>query len=275
MLKKSLLLIALSIGLSTELVLTNLVAVARPTSRPTRSTSVVRPGNNKKARRGSILGFNVPKIRASGNREGGAARGEGCGQDADLKAITPPAPKDWDVTKAPIENTISDHPTFFVNVPESSAKQVEFVLRDGDEQELVRETIDIGSSKGLIAYTLPKSFKGLEVGKKYVWRFSLLCNAQDRSGNPKVSALVQRIEPSQQVAQELAEATDDLDRLSIYSNNGFWHETLKTLVDLRAANPNNQDLAKSWENVFQSVGFKALAQEPVFLLTGVSSDSLD
>jgi hypothetical protein len=265
MLKKPLLLIALALGLSTDLVLTSLVAVAKPASRP----AVTRTTNNKPARRG-ILRFKVPKVRASGNREGGAARGA-CSPD-EISAVLPPRPKDLEVTKAPVESTVSDHPTFFVNVPQTSAKEAEFLLRDENDEELLREKINIESATGLIAYQLPKSFKGLEVGKKYIWRFSLVCNQDDYSANPRTSAWVQRIEPTTQVAEQLAAATDELDRLAVYAEYGFWQETLKTLVDLRAANPNDQDVATNWTSVLQSVGLESLTQKPVYQLTGVPSD---
>ncbi|HLO86354.1 MAG TPA: DUF928 domain-containing protein [Nostocaceae cyanobacterium] len=266
MLKKSLLLIALTLGFSTDVLLTNLVAVAKPAS----NVSVTRTRNNNKTGRRGILGFKVPKVRPSGNREGGAARGACSPQD--ISAVLPPRPKNLEITKAPVDSTLSDHPTFFVNIPQSSAKQAEFLLKDENNEELLREDIDLGSSNGLVSYTLPKSFKGLEVGKKYIWRFSLLCNQDDRSANPRTSAWIQRVEPSPQVAQQLQAAIDDLERSAIYAEFGFWQETLKSLVDLRVANPNDQTIAESWNNVLKSVELASLAQKPVFQVTGVPSD---
>lgn len=273
MLKKSLLAIALSLGISTNLVITSLVAVAESTS-----NTVTTKQNTKQLRRRNPvrrggLSFKVPKIRPSGNREGGAQRGS-CAEE-DITAVLPPRPKNMDITKMPVESTISSHPTFFVNVPKTDTQEALFVLRNTNNDVLLKEYVKLNAKGGIIAYALPKSFKGLEVGQKYIWRFSLVCNRDDNSGNPRTSAWVQRIEPTTAVAEKLKAAKDDRSRLEIYAENGFWQNTLKTLADLRATNPNDVNIESDWQSVLASVDLSSLAEQPVISVTGIPSDEID
>jgi hypothetical protein len=215
------------------------------------------------------LRFRVPNIRASRNREAGAARGSCAAPNEDITAVLPLQPKTVAKTKIPVELTVSSHPTFFINIPKNTATSAEFWLKNEDKTVLVKEEIDLtNKNTGIIAYTLPKSFKGLEAGKKYVWRFSLLCDPVDRSGNPGTSGWVERTEPSTTVARQLKTAKTLDERAAIYANNGYWQDTLKALTDLRTANPNDTDIVASWNNVLTSVGLKSLAEKPVYELTG-------
>ncbi|HLP88487.1 MAG TPA: DUF928 domain-containing protein [Nostocaceae cyanobacterium] len=279
MLKKSLLAIALSLGLSANLAITGLVAVAESTSNTVttkQNTKQVRrnPVRRNTVRRGG-LPFKTLGGRATGNREGGAQRGS-CTQDQAITALLPPTPQGIEETKMPVEVTVSDHPTFFVNVPATNAKEALFVLRNDKDDVLLKEYIKLNNTKsGIIAYKLPKSFKGLEVGQKYIWRFSLLCNRDDNSGNPRTSAWVQRIEPTAAVAGQLQAAKDELDRFSVYASNGFWQDTLKTLTDLRAANPSDEIVQENWQSILDSVNLSSLVDQPVISLTGIPAEDYD
>jgi hypothetical protein len=265
--KKLLLIILLALGLSTNVVLTNIVAVANPAA-----NIRVRERNHKKPVRRSILEFKAPKERPTANREGGEPAGECLPSRKNLNALLSPRPKNLEINKTPVEITLNSHPTFFVHFEQSPIKQAEFLLRDENSEILLREDIDLYSTNGIISYSLPKSFKGLEVGKKYKWRFSLFCSRIDRSANPKIGAWIQRVEPSKLVAKQLAAAKDDFQRSVIYAENGFWHETIKSLTDLRAANPNDKIITESLRNVLKSAGLESLANKPVIQVTGVPSE---
>jgi hypothetical protein len=165
----------------------------------------------------------------------------------------------------PVELTIRERPTFFVNVPNTSAKLVAFLLRDETgKQVLVDKVLPLQATKGILAYTLPADFQGLEVGKTYRWRFSLLCDptGEDRSGDVNASGWVKRIDVPPAVAQKLETATE-IDRVAVYAENGYWQDTLKALLDLRIANPNDASLVNDWSSIFQSANLPLLAKQPV------------
>ncbi|YAF95403.1 MAG: DUF928 domain-containing protein [Nodularia sp. CChRGM 3473] len=265
MLKKSLLLLVLGLTLSSDLLLTTSAATAVPVLRTAQQRRFT-------PRRRSLLRFKVPGIRGSRNLEAGAARGQCTPQE--ISAVLPAEPKAMKTREIPIELTLSDRPTFFVNVPQTTAAQALFLLRNeaGDEI-LLEKTLNLTASNGILSYTLPADFSGLKVGQKYRWRLSLLCDPTggDRSGDPVASGWIERVEPSAIVAQQLQSATNK-QRVLIYADNGYWHDTLKTLADLRAANPSDMTLVRDWLDLFQSVGLSELANRPVIPLnTGTAS----
>ncbi|MBH8566321.1 DUF928 domain-containing protein [Nostoc sp. CENA67] len=258
MLKKTLLLLTLGLTLSTDFLLTTVAATAIPAN--TIAQRFV-------PRRRSLLRFKVPNIRGSRNLESGAARGECSPQE--ISAVVPAKPVTMASTDLPVQLTLSDRPTFFVSVPQTSATQAAFLLQNetGDEI-LLEKTVPLNANKGIMSYTLPADFPGLKVGQKYSWRFSLLCDPTggDRSGDPVTSGWIQRVQPTATVTQQLQTATNR-QRVFIYADNGYWNDTLKTLADLRATNPSDLTLLRDWVDLFKSVGLDAIANQPIIQLS--------
>jgi len=249
----------LSLVLFTVIVLPTVV-IAQSTN-----VSQTTTGYQRKHRR-SLLRFKVPGIMGSGNLEAGAARGA-CSQD-EIKSVLPPKPATMKNMQIPVELTVSDHPTFFIDVPKTSTNQATFVLQnDAGEVVLPEKKLRLTTTPSIVSYTLPQDFQGLVVGHKYRWYFSLTCDPVngDRSGDATTGGLIQRVAPSQEVAQELRAGTSR-DRVAIYADNGYWYDTLKTLADLRVGNPKDQNLGSDWSNLFHSVGLDKMAQLPVVQL---------
>lgn len=268
MLKKSLLLITLSLTLCTDLLVTTLAVSAKP-ARTTTTKVKPQPSRpaSKPARR-RILGFKVPRVRTSANLEAGAARGNGTCASQPISAVLSPKSLAMEKTKVPVEITVSDRPTFFVNVPETSATQASFLLKDDKNQILLERTLSLTSTSGILAYTLPADFEGLKANKQYTWRLSLLCDpkGEDRSGDAKAAGWIELKPLTGQIAKNFEAATDPIDRAAIYADNGYWQDTLKAIADLRAANPNDPDLASNWSALFKSVYLPKLAEQPVIQL---------
>jgi non-ribosomal peptide synthetase component E (peptide arylation enzyme) len=76
---------------------------------------------------------------------------------------------------------------------------------------------------------------------------------------------IQRVAASEEVIKQL-QTENPRDRVAIYAENGYWSDTLKTLVDLRAANPNDSSLWSDWSDLFKSVGLEAIAKQPISTL---------
>ena len=52
-------------------------------------------------------------------------------------------------------------------------------------------------------------------------------------------------------------------RVTLYATNGFWHDALTTLAELRSANPGDATLSRDWVSLLHSVGLDAIATEPI------------
>ncbi|HLO86352.1 MAG TPA: DUF928 domain-containing protein [Nostocaceae cyanobacterium] len=266
MLKKSLLPITLIFGLSTNLFLSSLVATAKPQGYNTRNpnSQPVKPAVTKTYPR---FRFKVANPREWRNREGGDPVATCVPQDP--SAVVPQIKNDSPRWKLPVELTLSDRPTIFVNAYATPTKKARFILREeGNNNILLDETLSLTIEKGIVAYTLPANFSGLEIGKTYKWRFSAICDFEDRSGDSKVFGLIKRVKPSAKIAQQLAGTKTDRERALIYAENGYWHDTVKALLDLRVANPQDRSLIQDWWDLFRSVGLQSLEKQPVVQIQG-------
>ncbi|MBD0306612.1 MAG: DUF928 domain-containing protein, partial [Microcoleus sp. T1-bin1] len=82
------------------------------------------------------------------------------------------------VPKNKIARTVSDYPTFFFYLPQTEAELAEFILEDESGKEIYQQDLTIKNLSGVIGVSIPANTNvpPLEVGKKYTWVFSLVCN---------------------------------------------------------------------------------------------------
>lgn len=209
------------------------------------------------------LNFRVRNIRPSHNRTAGASRtGQGdCipkSQMSMAKALLP---------SSNVGLTVSENPTFFVNLPSTSAKSAEFILFDSTNEVVYATTFALSTTPGVVSFTLPKDNNGqsvLEAGKRYHWVFSVICNPTDGGQNIEIIGEIERQQLNTPTGnQSQRRASRNL--LSLYAENGWWYDTVATLAELRQANPNDAELKADWKSLLQSVGGldQSIAQSPL------------
>jgi len=161
--------------------------------------------------------------------------------------------------------TVAAYPTFFYYLPETSTRQVEFLLVDEEERELYSTTLAVSGEPGVIGLSLPsdEGIPPLEVGRSYHWYFSIVCNPGefDKSRDPIVEGWIRRVELSSTLLAEKLEGATLRDRAALYAADGIWYETISTLAELRQTNPGDRALASTWSNLLHSVGLGHIAQE--------------
>lgn len=201
------------------------------------------------------VNFKPPSVTAPGNRQGGTHRGNGA-CPAGL-SITPLVP----VSNIGLTN--SESPTFFAYVPQTSA-QIEFTLLTEKEDEVVYETAFKIDKPGIVGVTVPAAGKpqSIEVDKRYVWSFSMICDQNDRSADLVVRGWVKRIEAQPNIPSDLANP-DPMTLVNIYAKNGIWYETVTTLAQLRRQTPTDSMLTAQWAKLLQSQGLESIADKPL------------
>jgi hypothetical protein len=180
-----------------------------------------------------------------------------CGRDSQL-SLTPLVPKNK------IGRTVSDYPTFFFYLPQTEAELAEFILQDESGNLIYEQALTIKNLSGVIGVIIPANtnLPPLEVGKRYTWVFSLVCDPEDRSSDHLEIGIVRRVEVSANILREL-ETADPRQKTFIYAQNGIWQDALSNLGAARRANPNDADLAADWESLLDSVRLGAIAKEPI------------
>jgi hypothetical protein len=201
------------------------------------------------------LNFKAPRRGAPTITAGGATRGS-C--QTGTKMLTPLVPKDQ------VGLTFSARPSFFLYIPSSETKTIDFLLLTGDGTEVIYQKVfTLAGSSGVVRFDLPTDAPALQTGKQYYWYFTLNCDpAKGPSGNPGVEGMIERVTPDAAIAKQLATAKPG-DRPSIYAESGIWYETLTSLADLRQKTPADSKLMDDWKTLLQSVGLEAVATEPL------------
>jgi len=186
------------------------------------------------------------------------------GCDAQVTALMP---------ENKIGRTVFDYPTFFFYLylpkteeteAETRVKLAEFILKDESDKQIYQQNLTISNLSGVIGVSIPadKNVPPLEVGKKYTWTFTLICNPDDRSGDKVESGVVRRVELSADILGEL-ETADPRQKTVIYAREGIWQDAVSNLAAARRANPNDTDLAADWKSLLDSVKLDQIAKEPI------------
>jgi hypothetical protein len=171
--------------------------------------------------------------------------------------------------------TAAENPTIFWNMPQivpadAPAPAVQFVLKDASDQEVYSATYPLAkSATGVVGAPGIMSLKvaniyPLEVGQKYHWQLTLMCDAigPDRSQDIWVDGQIMRVAPSPNLVSRVQQASPQ-DRVALYADEKLWYETLDALVELRRAQPNDPGLADAWDKLLSSIGLTEIAQEPI------------
>lgn len=170
-----------------------------------------------------------------------------------LVALIPPANRGL---------TIAERPTFFFYVPGTSAKTAEFVLEDNDAKQVVAMQVKLSGTAGVVSLTPPPTAPALRNGQTYRWIFSLVCSEEGDLRDPLVTGKVQRIQPTADLTNRLANASP-LEQVKLYAAAGIWYEAITQLAALRQTQPNDPKLAEAWRTLLDSVGLNAIVPAPL------------
>ncbi len=233
--------------------------------------------------------FSLPRTSGPGapvNTQGGGTRGP-CFEGVKKPVALVPAPQMGETTG--IGETVAEYPTIFWYMPKISPKDAEapaidFVLKVSDKQQdlgkpmpiiysakyaLAKSDEGVVGTPGIMSLSLaPSNFPSLsplEIDKEYYWELATSCNYTDSDlgDNIYVDGRLKRVEPDPTLARRIQQATPE-QRVALYAEKRLWYNTLASLVELRRANPNDQNLADAWDKLLSSAGLDVISKEPLF-----------
>jgi hypothetical protein len=182
--------------------------------------------------------------------DGGATRGRSCLKKPEsLKPLTP---------ANIVGTTVSERPTFFLYVPDSTAKTLEFnIFAVGETENLYEGKLPMPKESGIISFTLPENAPPLKINQTYQWSISMICNNEDFSANPRVSSWVERIEADSSLLKNL-ERSNSRNLAAIYGEAGIWNEGLNAIAKQRCIEPNNLLVRMKWRQFLESAGLNEM-----------------
>ena len=161
--------------------------------------------------------------------------------------------------------TVASRPTLFVYVAETTAKTANFALYlEGNPNEIYQMAIPLVAAPGIVRIDLPEAAPVLQVGQKYEWDFSLVCDPNDPSADYWLSGSITRTLPNPKIEENKEEFGEpSLALANLYGKSGIWYDTLTTIADLRRSQPENTTYAAAWEQLLDAVGLGEISTKPL------------
>mgnify|MGYP006272054867 CR=1 FL=1 len=158
--------------------------------------------------------------------------------------------------------TVAEHPTFFLYVPETSAKEIFFSLVDENNNTQYQTKIPITNKGSIIAFKLPDSAPALAVDKNYQWTFIVIGEQGLRPDSPGVQGGIKRIQPNSTLIGEL-QNKNLLERAAVYAKHGIWYDTIASLAAAKNSDSDSGNIAPIWQDLLASVGLQEIANKPL------------
>ncbi|MBD1893197.1 DUF928 domain-containing protein [Coleofasciculus sp. FACHB-129] len=163
-----------------------------------------------------------------------------------------------------------EHPTVWVYLPETSARQMVLSVREENSQPHSQRFLPITGESGIVGIPLDENVPPLETDKSYQWAVVLVCGDRPSPNDPFVTAWVRRVVPS----GKMNNPQKALERAAWYGEQGLWYDALTALAEARRSAKRccaslsqlvDPAFTKIWADFLTqpSVGLGAFANEPL------------
>ena len=162
--------------------------------------------------------------------------------------------------------TTAAHPTLWFYTPYTKTQSIPAdltVVEDSGSFAIVIPPIPVQlpNKPGIIAVRIPPSAPALEIGKRYRWALTLNCaSSTTASDKIQVEGVIVREAPTAAATAELATAKG-IQKAAIYAGNGFWHDALDILAELRQKNIADPTLKSDWQSLLESMMLSGSSKE--------------
>jgi hypothetical protein len=154
--------------------------------------------------------------------------------------------------------TVAERPTFWMYLPQTSAKKVVLSLQTEDALSHFQWSFPVPITAGIVSLQPPADAPPLKIGQTYQWAVVLVCGERPSPNDPAIAAWVKRVSPAQSIPQSTA-----LSQAAWYGEQGLWYDMLTALGKELRSQPTNPDLTDIWANVLKSEGLEIVAMEPL------------
>jgi hypothetical protein len=195
--------------------------------------------------------YKPPLRGAPGGRVGGGTRGMP-GRDIFVLAVLAP-----DHTGL----TTTEQPSLFWFISAATSLPVELTISDPNKVEPVLEArVPPAVERGVHRLRLADFGVRLAPGVTYQWSVTVVPDPARRSRDILASGMIQRVEPSVELASRQA-AAPDLDAVRLYAENGLWYDALDAVSQLMESAPGDQMARRYRAALLQQVGLGELSEQ--------------
>ncbi|MDZ8226756.1 DUF928 domain-containing protein [Nostoc sp. ChiVER01] len=194
------------------------------------------------------LQFKPPNNGAPGGNRSGSSGNTGS------RPICPTVEKDITalIPKTNWANTLAERPTFWFYIPYERGR-LKLILKDEGKSTIVaRVNYEVNKGGGIMGFPIPETSPALEVNRAYRWQVSFSCEPNIEPSFTGVQGVVERVAKNEAFKTKLTSTTTIQGQINLYANQGLWHETISTLIQLRRSKPTEQELKQDWSDLLSN-----------------------
>lgn len=161
--------------------------------------------------------------------------------------------------------TTQARPTFWMYLPFTRTEDIttaEFELFDENMSSVLSKakiTVPLPNKAGLARFTLPSQELQLTPEKEYFWVFRVVCDKDDRSGNPTVSGWIKRVTPEATLVNRL-KSIPQADQYKLFAEKNIWFDQISLLAQYSTQH------SQEWTKLLTAFGLQSIAQQAVIEL---------
>ena len=222
--------------------------------------------------------FVFPDVVAPNRFGSGGLRGYGC-PSLTMKTLTAlmPTVQEQNGFKKLYGLTTNGYPTFFFSIPESEVTKdltAEFTIYDESGDVIDIQSFSLQKKSGILTVQFPLEKPPLAINQVIDWEFNLICNREDRASDLFINGQTKRIELSPDLQQQFNKAKI-AEQITLYANNGIWHDSIALLAQMRDQNPEETRWVEQWHNLLESVGLAYVADIPLIESLDISLSEVE
>lgn len=158
--------------------------------------------------------------------------------------------------------TVAERPTFWLYVPQTSARQAVLSIREENGRHHSQTVFSLSATSGTLGIQLPPDAPPLQANTNYQWAVVLVCGQRPSPNDPAIASWIRRVVLSEP-REESREHLSDLEQAAWYAKRGIWYDTLTAIASVRKAQPDDRDLLDIWTNLLQTARLEAIAPDPL------------
>lgn len=189
------------------------------------------------------------------NRRGGGSRGNCIANGKEFIALVP---------DRAVNKTASISPQLFFYAPKTSEhKNIEFVLRNREDELVYKTLLKTTEQAGIMSVALPEQIKehSREYYGDYHWYLSLICNSKRRSQDVVLEGWIEYVELNNSEKEKI-NLSNTIGKSNLLQQKDIWYDTLSVLAEQKKLD-SNFSIQQQWSQMLESIGLSDLASEPL------------
>lgn len=190
----------------------------------------------------------TPKVRIAGGTRGKEEQGfesESHESGTELYVLAPEE----------LGFTCNSQPVLYWYVSKPVEENIELAVTD-KQTVLLKTTLNGIGKSGIQVFNLADYHVYLKPGTKYRWSVAIINNPKQRSNDTFTSGVIMHYPLTESIKTQLAAATDNETRVSIFATEGIWYDELEAIQSWLKKSPNDQTAAKWRASFLEQAGLK-------------------